>query len=231
MQRPLAAATTPRRTPGQCTAKFFAKPRGASTLEDYHFDDPNNNNIFKTKRIPCVGRGIDKSISTLTELSEMDFLWGKYVQEMNYANFPSHNATNLDDISNLISSVAAILRLWDDKGTAQDEHQNGADGSYIQCYMNDQPVVSYEQAREHVSHMIEREWKRLNKECFNMNNHSTRPFQEAALNLARMVPLMYSYDDNQRLPVLAEYMNLMLLSPASLEPDRQNKISSFEFSL
>ncbi|XP_047969110.1 tricyclene synthase Oc15, chloroplastic-like isoform X1 [Salvia hispanica] len=125
-----------------------------------------------------------------------------------------HNATNLDDISNLISSVAAILRLWDDLGTAEDEHQNGTDGSYIQCYMNDQPGVSYEQAREHVSHMIEREWKRLNKECFNLNNYSIRPIQEVSLNLARMVPLMYSYDDNQRLPVLAEYMNLMLLSPA-----------------
>ncbi|XP_042042726.1 tricyclene synthase 0e23, chloroplastic-like [Salvia splendens] len=139
-----------------------------------------------------------------------------------------HSAANLYDISNLISSVAAILRLWDDLGTAEDEHQNGADGSYIQCYMNDRPGVSYQQTREHVADMMEREWKQLNKESF---NHSTRPIQEAALNLARMVPLMYSYDDNQRLPVLAEYINLMLLSPASLEPDRQNKINSFEFSL
>lgn len=30
-----------------------------------------------------------------------------------------HNAANLDDISNLVSSVAAILRLWDDLGTAE----------------------------------------------------------------------------------------------------------------
>ena len=96
----------------------------------------------------------------------------------------------------------------------QDEHQNGSDGSYIQCYMNDRPEVSYQQTREHVADMIEREWKRLNKECFNLNNYSIRPIQEVSLNLARMVPLMYSYDDNQRLPVLAEYMNLMLLSPA-----------------
>ncbi|KAL1567720.1 tricyclene synthase Oc15, chloroplastic-like isoform X1 [Salvia divinorum] len=142
-----------------------------------------------------------------------------------------HNAANLDDISNLISSIATILRLWDDLGTAQDEHQNGADGSYIQCYMNDQAGVSYQQAQEHVADMIEREWKRLNKECFNLNNHSTQLFQEASLNLARMVPLMYSYDDNQQLPVLAEYINLMLLSPASLELDRQNKINSSDFSL
>ena len=109
----------------------------------------------------------------------------------------------------MIANFADIIR-------EQDEHQNGADGSYIQCYMNDQPGISYDQALEHVSDMIEREWKQLNKGCFNLNNHSTRPLQEASLNLARVVPLMYSYDDNQRLPVLAGYMNLMLRLPVAI---------------
>lgn len=74
--------------------------------------------------------------------------------------------------------------------------------------MKDHPGSEFEQAREHVVDTIEGEWKRLNKECFNLKNHSS--FQEAALNLARMVPLMYSYDGNQRLPELEKYVQLML---------------------
>ncbi|EYU33923.1 hypothetical protein MIMGU_mgv11b022451mg [Erythranthe guttata] len=63
--------------------------------------------------------------------------------------------------------------------------------------------------------MIASEWKLLNKECFDINQFSAELsfYREACLNLARLVPLMYSYDDNQRLPVLEEYVDLMLLKP------------------
>lgn len=120
--------------------------------------------------------------------------------------------TNLDDISTLVSSVAAILRLWDDLGSANDEHQDGTDGSYIECYMRDHPGIAFKLAREHVAGMIGMEWKRLNKECFNLRNQSlaSHEFKEGALNLARMVPVMYSYDDNQQLSFLEEYVKLML---------------------
>ncbi|KAL0442869.1 UNVERIFIED_CONTAM: Tricyclene synthase 0e23, chloroplastic [Sesamum latifolium] len=37
-------------------------------------------------------------------------------------------------------------------------------------------------------------------------------FKRAALNGARMVPLMYGYDDNQRLPVLEEYVKFFLFN-------------------
>ncbi|KAH6764609.1 hypothetical protein C2S51_015858 [Perilla frutescens var. frutescens] len=122
------------------------------------------------------------------------------------------NRTNLDDISTLISSVSTILRLWDDLGSAEDEHQDGTDGSYIECYLRDNPGKGFEEAREHVVGMIGMEWKRLNKECFNLRDKSSASyeFEEGALNLARMVPLMYNYDHNQRLPILKEYMKLML---------------------
>ncbi|KAH6795946.1 hypothetical protein C2S51_036932 [Perilla frutescens var. frutescens] len=120
--------------------------------------------------------------------------------------------TNLDDISTLVSSVATILRLWDDLGTAKDEHQDGTDGSYIECYMRDNPGIGFKETREHVIDMIGMEWKRLNKECFNLRNKSSASyeFEEGSLNLARMVPLMYSYNHNQRLPLLEEYVKLML---------------------
>lgn len=126
---------------------------------------------------------------------------------------------NLDKgVSKLISHVAAILRLWDDLGSAEDERQEGRDGSYIECYMRDKPGSAFEEAREQVVEMIGMEWKGLNKECFmNHRSPSHDEFQEAALNLARMVPLMYSYDHNQRLPLLKQYVHLMLLHPPSLD--------------
>ncbi|KAL0353203.1 UNVERIFIED_CONTAM: Tricyclene synthase 0e23, chloroplastic [Sesamum angustifolium] len=43
----------------------------------------------------------------------------------------------LTDVFQLVSSVATILRLWDDLGSAKDEHQDGRDGSYMECYRND----------------------------------------------------------------------------------------------
>ncbi|KAL2495263.1 S-(+)-linalool synthase [Forsythia ovata] len=124
----------------------------------------------------------------------------------------------LDDISELISSVAIILRLWDDFGSAKDEQQEGNDGSYIECYMKENPGSTIEIAREHAIDMISSEWKRLNKECFRLNqNLSISSFTKASLNLARMVPLMYSYDDNRRLPILEEYIKSTLFDDAFLE--------------
>ncbi|KAL3850833.1 hypothetical protein ACJIZ3_012715 [Penstemon smallii] len=130
-------------------------------------------------------------------------------------NRPAAGAVHLNDMSQIISSMATILRLLDDLGTAKDEHQDGKDGSYVECYRKENVGLSVEQAREHVNDMVASEWKRLNKECFFNLNHvvSASSFIKASLNLARMVPLMYSYDDNQRLPVLEEYVNFMFFNP------------------
>nr|XP_017217934.1 PREDICTED: (3S,6E)-nerolidol synthase 1-like [Daucus carota subsp. sativus] len=101
-------------------------------------------------------------------------------------------------------NVAAILRLWDDLGSAKDENQDGKDGSYVACYMKEHKEASIENAREQVSKMISETWKCLNKECLSPNQYSKR-FIKGSLNLARMVPLMYTYDDSQSLPLLEEY--------------------------
>ncbi|KAL0320243.1 UNVERIFIED_CONTAM: Tricyclene synthase Oc15, chloroplastic [Sesamum radiatum] len=117
---------------------------------------------------------------------------------------------NLNHISKLTSSIATILRLWDDLGSSKDEQQDGQDGSYITCYMKDEQNVSAEQARQHVVDMISNEWRNLNQECFCLNHLSAACFKRSSLNLARMVPLMYTYDQNQRLPLLEEYMRSTL---------------------
>lgn len=115
------------------------------------------------------------------------------------------NAKMLEDTSGIISSVAAILRLWNDLGSAKDDGQHGHDYSYINYYMKEHQGVSVEMARVHVIQRISDEWKRLNKECFRLNRTSGS-FQKCALNLARLVPLMYDYDNLGSLPSLGQYM-------------------------
>ena len=66
-----------------------------------------------------------------------------------------------------------------------------------------------ENARQNVTYMISDLWKRLNKECLSQHPFSTS-FTKGSLNIARMVPLMYSYDDNQSLPHLEEHMKSLL---------------------
>ncbi|XP_009626821.1 (3S,6E)-nerolidol synthase 1 [Nicotiana tabacum] len=121
----------------------------------------------------------------------------------------NESSINLEDTSAMASSGAMILRLWDDLGSAKDENQEGNDGSYIECYMKGQKIASFELARNHVFKLIEDEWKQLNKEHLRLSR-SLGSFTKALLNFARMVPLMYNYDDKHSLPILQEYIKSML---------------------
>ncbi|KAE8673486.1 putative 3S-linalool/(E)-nerolidol /(E,E)-geranyl linalool synthase [Hibiscus syriacus] len=113
------------------------------------------------------------------------------------------------DNPSIISTTGAILRLWDDLGSAKDENQDGHDGSYIDCYMKEHQGIKIESARQHVMDMISDAWKVLNRQCLSRESFSM-PFCKASLNIARMVPLMYCYDENQHLPSLDEYMKSLL---------------------
>jgi len=69
--------------------------------------------------------------------------------------------------------------------------------------MMEKAEYTREVARERVMSKICDAWKRLNQEClFHKQFHPT--FTKASLNLARIVPLMYSYDEKQSLPGLEE---------------------------
>nr|AFQ20808.1 S-(+)-linalool synthase [Cinnamomum osmophloeum] len=111
----------------------------------------------------------------------------------------------VDSIPKLISCPAMILRLWDDLGSAKDENQKGYDGSYVECYLKENATSSLESARRHVRHMISNAWKELNKECLSPYPFSPT-FIEASLNTTRMVQVMYSYDNDQRLPALEQHI-------------------------
>ncbi|KAF7150330.1 hypothetical protein RHSIM_Rhsim02G0116000 [Rhododendron simsii] len=121
----------------------------------------------------------------------------------------------VNDNPGVITSVATILRLWDDLGSAKDEDQDGHDGSYVDCYMKDHKGSSVNRAREQVNRMISDAWKCLNQECLSPNSFSAS-FTKSSVNLARMVPLMYSYDDNRKLPILQEHMKSMLYDDVCL---------------
>nr|CAB3445367.1 unnamed protein product [Digitaria exilis] len=125
----------------------------------------------------------------------------------------NENAANkLSDhiIPPAISCPAKILRLWDDMGSAKDEAQEGLDGSYRDFYLMENPSCTLADAEEHMKKLIVQEWEELNRECFSRRSFSSS-FSQASLNAARMVSVMYSYDEKQRLLVLEEYMRMLLL--------------------
>ncbi|KAJ8466026.1 hypothetical protein OPV22_028578 [Ensete ventricosum] len=67
--------------------------------------------------------------------------------------------------------------------SAKDENQDGFDGSYLECFVKENPHCSGQAARDHVMLMISKAWEELNKD----------------------------YDDKQKLPLLEEYINVLLL--------------------
>lgn len=75
--------------------------------------------------------------------------------------------------------------------------------------MKEHKGSSVEEAREKIRNMISEAWKSLNKECLSPNPFLPT-FTNASLNLARMVPLMYNYDENQSLPRLEHLMKFVL---------------------
>lgn len=119
------------------------------------------------------------------------------------------NFTSTHSNRNIATSTATILRLWDDLGSAKDENQDGHDGSFVACYINEHQGSSDESARACVLAMISDAWKHLNEECLSHSSFSP-DFSIAFLNIARMVPVMYKYDDNHRLASLERHMKSLL---------------------
>ncbi|XP_010999558.1 PREDICTED: (3S,6E)-nerolidol synthase 1-like [Populus euphratica] len=137
-------------------------------------------------------------------------------------NISKENVELISNFPPIISSTATILRLWDDLGSAKDENQDGHDGSYVECYLRENEGSSFEDARKQVLHMISDAWKQLNQQCLSPNSFSST-FSKASLNIARMVPLMYDYDDNHRLPSLEEHMKSFLHENVSVKKEKKRK--------
>ncbi|ESW20281.1 hypothetical protein PHAVU_006G195600 [Phaseolus vulgaris] len=116
----------------------------------------------------------------------------------------------MDNFPQIIYSVAKILRLSDDLEGAKKKDEKGVDGSYLDCYMNEHQHVSAEDAQNHVSHLIQSEWKRLNEQILTQNELPSS-FTNFCLNAARMVPLMYDYTTNNPcLSIMREELKMVL---------------------
>ncbi|KAK7302644.1 hypothetical protein RJT34_13537 [Clitoria ternatea] len=121
----------------------------------------------------------------------------------------------IDDFPDIIYSVAKILRLSDDLEGAKSEDQNGRDGSYLDCYINEHQGISAEDAQEHVAHLISKEWKRLNREIIITPNAIPSSFNKFCLNAVRMVPLMYNYRSDPSLLSLQEHVRSLVKAGAT----------------
>ncbi|XP_028805344.1 (3S,6E)-nerolidol synthase 1-like [Neltuma alba] len=157
---------------------------------------------FASGKIPCAEEYLKNGIVSSgvhIVMVHIFFLLGQSIT--------NESVQKIDNTPTIISSTATILRLWDDLGTAEDENQEGKDGSYMECLKKE--IRNKEMAREVVAAKISDAWKSLNRE-FIMDSSFSSAFKKASLNLARMVPLMYSYDHNQCLPKLeAEVKSLL----------------------
>ncbi|XP_012066840.3 probable terpene synthase 4 [Jatropha curcas] len=115
----------------------------------------------------------------------------------------------VDNDPDIISSAASIFTLSESLKTTKDEDRNGGFGSYMKCYMREYPLSSVEDSKLHSMEMISDSWKRLNKQCLSPNPFSPS-FTRAALNCARLAPLVYGFDNNHNLPSLQKSMKSLL---------------------
>jgi (3S)-linalool synthase len=76
--------------------------------------------------------------------------------------------------------------------------------------MLDHPEYFYtRRARDEVMNKVSNAWKSLNHESI-FDSHFYKAFTNASFNLARMVPLMYSYDENHSLLGLEGHVHSLL---------------------
>ncbi|XVF61828.1 hypothetical protein PTKIN_Ptkin08bG0162200 [Pterospermum kingtungense] len=95
----------------------------------------------------------------------------------------------LKEHSNILYCSSMILRLADDLGTSSDELKRGDVPKSIQCYMNE-TGCSEEEARQNIRKLIDATWKKMNEDLIDPS-----PFNQIAMNLARMAQCMYQHGD------------------------------------
>lgn len=137
-------------------------------------------------------------------LGHIFFLLGEDINKENLELLSSHPG--------IVSSTATILRLWDDIGSLEEEDQEGSDGSYVDCYMNEHQGITTTEAKKHVFGLISNAWKQLNQECLSTSPFSSS-FKRAALNMARMVPMVYGKDENHSLKNIETFMRAIPSEP------------------
>ncbi|PIA50749.1 hypothetical protein AQUCO_01200173v1 [Aquilegia coerulea] len=104
----------------------------------------------------------------------------------------------LQTYPNLIRWSSMITRLTDDMGTSKAELERGDVPKSIQCYMNDAGVTD-EVAREHVRHLTDEAWKKMNAELW-IDSPLPEAFVKVAVNFGRTGESFYQYEDGHGVP-------------------------------
>lgn len=100
----------------------------------------------------------------------------------------------------------------------QDELERGESANSLACYMRESGV-SEEEGREEMRNLIEKAWKKMNREGVVGDSEFSKPFIETAMNLARCVQCIYQYGDGHGKPdERSKYrIKMLLLEPVPLK--------------
>ncbi|XP_021987716.1 (3S,6E)-nerolidol synthase 1 [Helianthus annuus] len=118
-------------------------------------------------------------------------------------------ANLIDNNHEIVSSVSNIFRISNDLQYEKDENQEGHDGSYFKYLLMEHEFNSTEIAHEYVKKIISDTWKCLNKECLSPNPFSEK-FLKGCINLARLAPLMYGYNNKNSSDLIEKYIRSIL---------------------
>ncbi|KAE9456161.1 hypothetical protein C3L33_11937, partial [Rhododendron williamsianum] len=99
----------------------------------------------------------------------------------------------------LVECSSLIFRFSNDLATSKAELERGESANSILCYMHE-TGVSKQEARNHISSLIEEAWKKMNKERVAADSPFEKPFIETAFNLARIAQCTYQNGDGHGVP-------------------------------
>ncbi|XP_058210696.1 tricyclene synthase EBOS, chloroplastic-like isoform X1 [Rhododendron vialii] len=99
----------------------------------------------------------------------------------------------------LVECSSLIFRFSNDLATSKAELERGESANSILCYMHE-TGVSEQEARKHISSLIEEAWKKMNKERVATDSPFEKPFIETAFNPARIAQCTYQNGDGHGAP-------------------------------
>ncbi|KAF7145602.1 hypothetical protein RHSIM_Rhsim04G0059600 [Rhododendron simsii] len=124
----------------------------------------------------------------------------------------------------LVECSSLIFRFSNDLATSKAELERGECANSILCYMHE-TGVSEQEARKHISSLIEEAWKKMNKERVAANSPFEKPFIETAFNLARIAQCTYQDGDGHGAPDNKAKNRVLsvIIEPITLEHSVQNR--------
>ncbi|GKV36987.1 hypothetical protein SLEP1_g45063 [Rubroshorea leprosula] len=130
------------------------------------------------------------------------------------------------EFPSIIHCSSMVVRLADDLGTSSDEMRRGDVSKSIQCYMHE-TGVSEEDARKYMQDLIDKTWKKMNKDEFE-SSLLPQNLIEATINFARMAQFMYRYGDghSSQDDVMRHRILSLLINPIPLPRPQESHVTA-----